>query len=150
MKKQSWITLMVLALGVVFLVAGVYATQQAADCMTLNSKVYPKHTKALVMFSHKKHNVDYKIACTDCHHVIKDGKNVWKEGDEVQKCDACHGEAKPPTGKDAPKLSKAEKIKKYHYSAIHENCAGCHKANKKKGMERPGPTSCKECHPKKE
>jgi mono/diheme cytochrome c family protein len=82
--------------------------------------------------------------------VIKDGKNVWKEGDEVQKCDACHGEAKPPTGKDAPKLSKAEKIKKYHYSAIHENCAGCHKANKKKGMERPGPTSCKECHPKKE
>ena len=90
MKKQSWITLMVLALGVVFLVAGVYATQQAADCMTLNSKVYPKHTKALVMFSHKKHNVDYKITCTDCHHVIKDGKNVWKEGDAIEKCTACH------------------------------------------------------------
>jgi hypothetical protein len=148
MKKQSWITLVVLALGVVFLVAGLYAAQEAADCMTLNSKVYPKHTKGLVVFSHKKHNVDYKVPCTDCHHVFKDGKNVWKEGDEVQKCEACHSEAKAPKGKDAPKLSKAETIKKYHYSAIHENCKGCHKDVKKKNPETTAPTSCKECHPK--
>ena len=149
MKRKSWITLAIAALAAVFFVAGVYAAQQAADTMTLQSKVYPKHKKTLVTFSHKKHNVDYKIACTDCHHVIKDGKNVWKEGDEVQKCEACHSGGKPPKAKEGePKLSKAEKIKKYHYSAIHENCAGCHKANKKKGMEKPGPTSCTECHPK--
>jgi len=149
MKKRSLLVLAVAALGVVFLFAGVYATQQAApDCMTMESKVFAKHKKALVSFGHKKHNVDYKIGCADCHHVYKDGKNVWKEGDEVQKCDACHSEAKAPKAKEGePKLSKAEKIKKYYYSAIHENCAGCHKANKKKGMEKPGPVSCKECHP---
>ena len=115
--------------------------------ITMNSNVYGKHKKPLVTFSHKKHNADYKIACVDCHHVLKDGKNVWKEGDDVQKCDTCHSEAKAPSGKDAPKLSKQEKIMKYHYSAIHENCVGCHKAEKKKGKDAP--SSCKDCHLKK-
>jgi len=145
--KKSLIVLAVVTMGVAFLFAGVYATQQAADSMTLESKVYKEHKKALVTFTHKKHNVDYKIACTDCHHVYQDGKNVWKEGDEVQKCEACHSEAKAPKGEDAPKLSKAEEIKKFHYSAIHENCKGCHKDLKTAGKPT-GPTACKECHPK--
>jgi hypothetical protein len=99
-----------------------------------------------VTFTHKKHNVDYQIACADCHHVYKDGKNAWKEGDAVQKCEACHSQAKPPRAKAGePGLSKEEKIKSYHYSAIHENCAGCHKALKKAGKPT-GPVSCKKCH----
>jgi hypothetical protein len=148
MKKRSLITVAVAALGVVFLVAGVYAIQQAPDTITMDSKVFPKHTKGLVTFSHKKHNVDYKNACTECHHMYKDGKNVWKEGDEVKKCDACHSEAKAPTGAEAPKLSKEEKIKKYYYDAIHENCKGCHADLKKKDPAKAVPTKCTECHPK--
>ncbi|MBW2259215.1 MAG: cytochrome c3 family protein, partial [Deltaproteobacteria bacterium] len=77
-----------------------------------------------------------------------DGKNTWKEGDAVQKCDACHAEAKAATGKDAPKMSKKEKIQKYYYSAIHENCAGCHKALKKADATKVIPTKCTKCHPK--
>ena len=145
MKKRSLITVAVAALGVVFLIAGVYATQQAPDTITMDSKVFPKHTKGLVTFSHKKHNVDYKVPCTECHHMFKDGKNVWKEGDEVQKCDACHSEAKAPAG---AKLSKEEKIKKYYYDAIHENCKGCHADLKKKDPASAAPTKCTECHPK--
>jgi len=80
--------------------------------------------------------------------VYTDGKSTWKEGDEVQKCDVCHTEAKAPTGADAPKLSKKEKIQKYYYSAIHSNCAGCHK-DLKKEAKPTGPTTCKECHPAK-
>jgi hypothetical protein len=148
MKKRSLAALAVIVFGMVFVFAVVYAVQQAADEMTMNSKVYDKHKKALVTFTHKKHNVDYKISCTDCHHVFKDGKNIWKEGDEVQRCDACHSESKAPTGKDAPKLCKKEKIAKYHYSAIHENCVGCHKDLKKAGKPT-GPTACKQCHPQK-
>ena len=148
MKKRSLITVAVAALGVVFLIPGVYATQQAPDTITMDSKVFPKHTKGLVTFNHKKHNVDYKIACTECHHMFKDGKNVWKEGDEVKKCDACHSEAKAPTGANAPKLSKEEKIKKYYYDAIHQNCKGCHADLKKKDPAKPVPTKCTECHPK--
>jgi len=146
MKKRAFIVLAVAALGVVFLFAVVNATQPCAETMTMESKLFPTHKKSLVTFTHKKHNVDYKIPCTDCHHVYKDGKNVFKEGDAVQRCDACHSEAKAPTGADAPKLSKAEKIKKYYYSAIHRNCAGCHKALKKEAKPT-GPTTCKECHP---
>ena len=144
--KRLMLVLAVAAMSVVFLFAVVNATQECAETMTMESKVFPKHKKSLVTFTHKKHNVDYKIACADCHHVYTDGKNTCKEGDAVQKCDACHTEAKAPTGKDAPKLSKAEKIQKYYYSAIHENCAGCHKALKK-AAKPTGPTSCKECHP---
>jgi len=148
MKKRSLFVLTAAALSVVFLFAFVYAAGQTCpDTMTMESKLFPKHKKTLVDFTHKKHNIDYKIACADCHHVYKDGKNVWKEGEAVQKCDECHKEAKAPTGADAPKLSKAEKIKTYYYSAIHANCTGCHK-DLKKAAKPTGPTTCKDCHPK--
>ena len=148
MKKRSLIVLSAAALSVVFLFAIVYATTATCpDTITMESKLFPTHKKSLVDFTHTKHNVDYKIACADCHHVIKDGKNTFKEGDPVQKCAECHKEAKAPTGEGAPKLSKAEKIKTYYYSAIHENCAGCHK-ELKKAAKPTGPTTCSKCHPK--
>lgn len=147
MKKRLLLVLAVAIMGAALVLAVAYAAQQVPDKMTMNSKVYLKHTKTLVTFTHKKHNEDYKISCTECHHVHKDSKNVWKQGDEVQKCDACHSEAKAPTGKDAPNLSKEEKVKKYHYSAIHDNCKGCHGDLKKAGKPT-GPTACKDCHPK--
>lgn len=149
MKKQSLVTIAVAAMAVGFLFSMGYAAQKAADTMTMNSGVYAKHKKTLVTFTHKKHNTDYKIPCNDCHHAYKGGKNVWKEGDNVQKCAACHKEAKAPKVKEGEKgPSKKEKIKKYHYSAIHENCKGCHK-DLKKAAKPTGPTACKDCHPKK-
>ena len=45
-------------------------------------------------------------------------------------------------------ILEAELIKKYHYSAIHANCQGCHK-DLKKAKKPTGPTACKDCHPKK-
>jgi hypothetical protein len=150
MKKRSLLTSAISLLGVVFVFSMVHATAtDPADTMTMNSKVYKKHKKVLVTFTHKKHNVDYKIACADCHHVYKDGKNVWKKTEAVQKCDACHSEAKAPKAKKGePKIPKKEKITKYHYSAIHENCVVCHK-DLKKAAKPTGPTACKDCHPKK-
>jgi len=146
MKKRSLLVCVLVLTGVALLLRGVYASQQAPDTITMNSTVYDKHTKSLVTFPHKKHNEDYKIACGDCHHLYKDGKNVWKQGDAVQECEACHSQAKPPTGNTGDaSLSKAEKIKLYHYSAIHENCVGCHKELKSAGKPT-GPVSCKQCH----
>lgn len=139
MKKRTLIVLTAAVLGMAFLFALAYATQQAPDTLTMESKVFDKHKKALVTFNHKKHNVDYKVVCADCHHIYEGGKNVWQEGTEVKKCDACHTEAKAPSGDKSP---KEEKIKKYYYDAIHANCVGCHKDQKK------GPSKCTECHPK--
>ncbi|MFZ5586979.1 MAG: cytochrome c3 family protein [Thermodesulfobacteriota bacterium] len=97
-----------------------------------NEKVFGKLTKVPVEFSHLKHNVDYKIACDKCHHVMKDGKNVWKEGDKVQKCAECHKSPKQDEGGV-----------KSLYNALHKQCKDCHKEAKK------GPQKCDECHPKK-
>ncbi|MBW1896194.1 MAG: cytochrome c3 family protein, partial [Deltaproteobacteria bacterium] len=120
MKKQSLLVSLFVVSCVALLFGVVYATQQAPDTTTMNSTVYEKHTKPVVTLSHKKHNVDYGISCADCHHVYENGKNVWKEGDAVEKCQVCHSQAKAPKAKPGdPKLSKVEKIKLYHYSAIH-------------------------------
>ena len=77
-------------------------------------------------------SVDHKLACTECHHIYKDGKNVFKDGDKVQKCAECHTSPKKNDGK---MLSL--------YNAFHKNCRDCHKEAKK------GPQKCNECHPKK-
>jgi hypothetical protein len=124
--------------------------QAPPDIIIMNSKVYEKHTKGLVTFQHKKHFTSYryrnhKYICKDCHHIYEEGVNVWKEGKPVQKCYECHKEAKAPQGKDAPRLSTIEKIRKYHYSAIHEQCIGCHKWRARPDF---GATACKDCHPK--
>lgn len=142
MTKRFILTLGIAVMGLAFLSGAAFAGD-AADEMKMQSPVFESHTKGLVVFTHKKHAEDYKIACQDCHHVYEGGKNVWKEGDAVQKCAACHKEAKAPAGDKTP---KAEKIKIYYYDAIHANCSGCHKDLKKAGKPT-GPTSCKDCHP---
>ncbi len=143
MKKRSLlVTLGILAFGTLFVVSGVQASD-VPDTFTMKSTVYKEAKKLHQPFTHKKHAADYKIACADCHHEYEGGKNVWKEGQAVKKCEACHKDPKKPKGKD---LTKEQKIAS-HYWAIHANCVGCHKELKK--AEKPtGPTSCTKCHPK--
>ncbi|MFW6147910.1 MAG: cytochrome c3 family protein [Thermodesulfobacteriota bacterium] len=111
---------------------GILVATDAPDKVTLGSG-FDKLRKAAVEFDHKKH-VDAQLACTQCHHVYEDGKNVWKEGDPVQKCSACHD----------PEESKGN-VKKLML-AFHTNCMGCHKEMDKAG-KTTGPTrKCNDCH----
>ena len=103
-----------------------------AEDLVIKSDVFKKHKKSPVTFSHKKHK---GFECTRCHHEMKDGKNVWKKGQEVKKCGACH------------KLKKEGKVKKLE-KAFHDQCQQCHK-KLKKAKKKTGPTSCTKCHPKK-
>ncbi len=123
-----------------------------ADVIKMKSALWKKHKKTIVTFSHKKHSADYKLSCTECHHVYENGKNTWKEGDKVQKCTECHKVAlTPQKDKEAyQKLKKKEK-KNAYYWAIHENCVKCHKKFKKKDKVKYKkiPTVCAKCHPKK-
>ncbi|MFH1077025.1 MAG: cytochrome c3 family protein [Pseudomonadota bacterium] len=105
------------------------------ETVKMESKVYSAHTKAVVTFTHAKHSADYKLACTECHHVYADGKNTWKQGDAVQKCEACH----PKSDKPKQGATKEEQIQSHQWT-LHENCKGCHQTQKK------GPTKCTECH----
>ena len=141
--KTRYLTILIVALtGILFLaVGGLTAAekQKSPDEIKLKNKGYKKDKKGSVKLSHKKHNVDYKIGCAECHHVYKDGKNVWKEGDHVDKCSKCH---------DPKKKNKKEKTMKLQ-NAYHRNCKNCHKDLAKK--EKPtGPfKKCNKCHEKR-
>ena len=139
MKKSRWTLLIAIFAGMLFLSAGVLI---AADVpipvdITLEGKDYAADKKGPVKFTHQKHEKDFKIACTECHHVYKDGKNVWKQGDKVEKCSACHDPNE--------KKGKAMKLQ----NAYHKNCKDCHKALKAEDKKTGPFKKCNDCHAKK-
>ena len=71
MRSKKVLSLLVaVCFGLVM--AGVaIATDKGPETITMDSKVFPKHKKSLVVFNHAKHNVDYGLACAECHHVYK-------------------------------------------------------------------------------
>ncbi len=127
---------LVLGLAVAVVAASlVFAANKVPDKdITIDTQgVYEKKTKSPVVFPHAKHA---SLKCVDCHHDYKEGKNEWKEGDEVKKCGACH-------------QAKAEDKVVGLKDAFHKQCETCHKKmNKEK--KKTGPHTCVKCHPKKE
>jgi hypothetical protein len=118
--------------------------QTAPDTITIESSLWPKLTKGPVTFPHKDHSEKLKIACAECHHKYEGGKNVWKEGDPVQKCQDCHNEA---TTQMEKKLSP-EQQKLNLKLAFHNNCQECHKKYKKEHPESKISVTCAGCHTK--
>ena len=148
-KKSLFLVLSLLGIAILFISAGIYAGTTAPDVIKMENKIYDKHTKGIVEFSHKKHTVDYKGTCGECHHDATGKPLDLKEGDAVQSCAECHSKAGlAPKGKDAPKLTPKEKME-YHAEAIHKNCIDCHKASNTKTGTKNAPTSCAKCHPQK-
>lgn len=158
MKRLSlWIGLPVLL--VVGLVVGMaLAGTEVKDVIMMeNKQAYDKHTQPIVTFTHKKHNEEYKLGCGECHHD-KDAKPLanLKVGDAVQPCLECHVNKGKPDKKALAAITDAAAKKKeelkYHFTAIHENCQGCHeKYNVEKAGDKrkgPAPVACTQCHPK--
>ena len=137
MKKRIFFLSVVTLSIALFTGVGILIATDVGDEINIKSDAFKAYKKGPVKLTHKKHNVDYKIACADCHHVYKEGKNVYKEGDSVQKCSECH---------DA--LKSKGKVKKLML-AYHKNCQGCHK-QLEKADKKAGPTKkCNDCHEKK-
>ena len=137
MKKRSLALALSMVGALFFVTVGVLtAAQQTADEITIENK-YKDDKKGPVKLTHKKHAEDYKVACNECHHEYKDGKNVWnKDTDPVKKCasPSCHDTEK--------KQGNADKVN----LAFHKNCQGCHK--ELKGKQGPY-KNCNDCHQKK-
>lgn len=145
MRGGKWISCVVLVAFVVGCGALLaIAADKGQDVIEFKGgAVWPTPTKKNVPFSHKKHYEDYKIACTECHHVYKDGKNVWKEGDKVDKCEKCHTEATIQGEKKLPPDQQKLNLK----LAFHNNCEKCHKQVKKEKPDSKIPVTCAQCHP---
>ncbi len=148
MIKKLLVLLLVAGVALLFGSTAMYAGTEVADTFKMEAKEYKKHKKAIVTFTHKKHNVDYKISCGECHHDENNKPLDLKMGDDVQRCIECHkkaGKAKAPKGQ---KWSK-EKKREFHADAVHDNCIKCHKAFNKKNKTKAAPATCSKCHPKK-
>ena len=145
MKKGILTLFLVFLGGLIFIAVGAMSAAElptkAKDVVIIDTKGYAKDKKGPVKFDHKKHSEEFinvqnkKIPCIECHHDYKDGKNIWKEGDPVQMCNACHNPEK--------KQGNADKLQ----NVFHQNCKECHqelvKAKIKKASEAP--TSCNKC-----
>ena len=149
MAKKFCILFTAILTGLVFFTVGTLIAadkqQVAPDEIMIENKGYKKDKKRPVLLTHKKHadptkDKGYGIACADCHHVYKDGKNVWKEGDHVDKCSKCHDISKN-TKENGVKVIKLQ-------NAYHKNCKNCHKALKKEGKETGPFKKCNGCHKK--
>ena len=141
-KKSPYI---VTIISLIFLLAGSFWISQADEkCVSTKQTEPPKGellltspfkmTKPPMKFNHGEHVAD-NIACTECHHVYEDGKNVWHQGDVVQPCCACHLEK---TENNVPSLERA----------FHTNCRDCHRDLQKEGKESGPYKKCTECHKK--
>ncbi len=113
------------------------SAEAGLDVIRIDNDIYERDRKGPVIFSHRKHALDYKILCWDCHHDYdNEGINVWNPWDETLACSECHD----PTEAfdDVMKLQ----------TAYHVNCKNCHKAmardDKKTGPHR----KCLTCHEK--
>jgi hypothetical protein len=112
--------------------------QSVLEELIIANQGYKSDKKGPVPFSHINHAEDYELTCTQCHHDYQGGKNIWKEGEHVKKCKACH----------SPLKSKG-KVKKLKL-AFHKNCKNCHKDLAKRGIAEDAPyRKCNGCHEKK-
>ena len=151
MNKKLLTLFLAAGIAVIFVATGLYAGTEVPDTIKMDYNDYKKRTKQppkskFIEFEHKKHNIDYKISCGDCHHD-KDNKPLdLKTGDKVQKCSECH------TKMEKEKLKKGEKPDILVLeNAMHGNCVDCHeevnkKAGDPKGKKGPAPASCTKCH----
>ncbi len=151
MNKKLLTLFLAAGIAVIFVATGLYAGTDVPDTITMNFNQYKKRTKQppkskFIEFTHKKHSVDYKISCGECHHD-KDNKPLdLKAGDNVQKCVECH------TKLEKEKRKKGEEADILVLeNAMHGNCIDCHekvniKAGDPKGKKGPAPTSCTKCH----
>jgi len=131
-EKKNWFLFAVVAAFLLFPVFEISGSDMVEE-MLIDNRGYKSDRKGPVPFSHQAHAEDYGFTCDECHHVYKSGKNVWEEGDEVQKCSACHD----------PVESKGN-TKKLQI-AFHGNCRDCHKES---GSSDAPYKTCYGCHKK--
>ncbi len=104
------------------------------DVIRIENEGYKHDRKGPVEFNHTKHARDYKVSCWDCHHVYKDGINVWSPLAKTAKCSQCHHPLK--------KEGMAMKLQ----TAYHVNCKNCHKTLAESNQSTGPYRKCYGCH----
>jgi hypothetical protein len=90
-------------------------------------------TKGAVVLNHKEHSQRPGVACTKCHHTMKDASDV----SSIKKCTSCHN---PDPAFTAPE-GQAAAAK----TVFHSLCMTCHKEYNEK-EQKNAPVKCSGCH----
>lgn len=126
MKKNNIVLYAAIAgLALLWFVCSAYAQD---EIKLLKNDSFIERQRAGAVFSHTLHADKAEIDCLACHHIYKNGENVWDDSAETE-CAECH------------KVESASKTMPL-MKAFHSNCKGCHEKGNK------GPLTCGECHPK--
>ncbi len=110
------------------------AAERNLDSILINHEGYKKDRKGPVEFSHRKHALDYRIQCWECHHDYQDGKNVYSPWAETKPCYSCHD----PVKKETTEMNLQR--------AFHLNCKTCHKKLVEEGKKSGVYRECQGCH----
>ncbi len=127
----TWFWGVVVALGVAGVLGAESGRITPSDTGWLAITLKKQREKPPVWFSHRLHE-EQRITCTQCHHQYQGRRNVWRQGQPVQKCESCHGLYWQDNRLD---------IK----NAYHRQCKGCH-VKLRQQKRRAGPIHCQECH----
>jgi hypothetical protein len=131
-QSTRWLWGIGLLLGMVGgLGAGSISTEQP-PAIRLSIKTGRPAEKSTVLFNHRLHE-SRRVACEACHHDCHRGRNVWRQGMPVDKCQACHDLR--------PRANNRLDIKE----AFHRQCKGCH-LKLRQGRYQAGPIDCRDCH----
>ena len=111
----------------------------AQKILFIKNKGYKKYRKQAVMFTHRKHEIIYKISCVECHHTYKSAEGVWRAGDPNKPCVECHDPLK--------RKGAAYKLQ----VAYHRSCRPCHSILLMLGKSEKAPfRRCGDCHGRSE
>jgi hypothetical protein len=130
-KGGGWAYMAGLTLGLVSVLAAYAGSRtEPPAVMLLKIPALGSRPTPPVRFNHQSHEA--RAACTLCHHEFQGRRNVWHEGQPVQKCQACHSLKPVPPSLDLK-------------NAMHRQCKGCHLRLRQQA--RPaGPIECRGCH----
>ena len=123
-------------LGLLLLLLAVFGAQggsrtEPPATSRLRMPVPGPRQKPPVTFSHSRHEAG-GVACHRCHHEYQGRRNIWRQGQMVKQCQACHGFSPQPRRPDLK-------------NAFHRQCKGCHLQGRQQGR-RAGPLDCGDCH----
>jgi hypothetical protein len=125
-------TLVLLLVALVALLgAKILGPTEPKPVSTLQSNKFQPRTKGPVLFRHQPHEAA-GLKCAECHHDYVHGRDQWRQGLPVQKCEACH-------------LVQSRAGQLDLKNAFHRQCKACHLKFRQRGCTS-GPTKCQDCH----
>ena len=131
-KGKKVTSIISLLLAVLFFTTGLLTAGGLPCEILIDNEGYEKKLRSPVPFDHQKHSGEHNISCNACHHEYRDGKNIWTNCMEVQRCISCHDP-----------ISKQGDVDRLHI-AYHKSCRSCHQDM---GNDRIAPfRQCIGCH----